>query len=126
MMNETMDTILINGLEVNCVLGMLDHERTNTQKVIFNVELYTSFAEVAKSNDIKDTLNYADVASLIERTSIDLKAEMVEFLAENLVKTIYEQYKDKLFGLKLEILKPEILSNTDSVGVRIVRMFRDH
>jgi 7,8-dihydroneopterin aldolase/epimerase/oxygenase len=126
MMNETMDTILINGLEVNCVLGMLDHERTNTQKVIFNVELYTSFAEVAKSNDIKDTLNYADVASLIERTSIDLKAEMVEFLAENLVKTIYEQYKDKLFGLKLEILKPEILSNTDNVGVRIVRMFRDH
>lgn len=119
------DTILINNLRVSCILGMLPKERISPQTVVFNVELYTDFSAVAVSNDIKDTINYAEVAELIEQTSIDIKAEMVEFLAAKIIEKLQAKYSSALFGLKMEILKPEIMPNTSSVGICVTRMFKD-
>lgn len=118
------DTILINGLEFECIIGMLPKERTTPQKIIFNVELYTDFSKVCVSDDITDTINYALAVDIIKEISVNLKAKMVEFLASNIISALKANFKD-LKGVSLEILKPEIIPETKSVGIRVLRMFEE-
>ncbi len=120
---NTYDTILINALEVECILGMLPKERITPQKVIFNVELYTDFSKVSVTDNVEDTINYALASQIIKEIAVGLKANMVEFLAENIIAALRTNFKHSLKGVSLEILKPEIMPETKSVGVKVCRMF---
>ena len=117
MMLNAYDTILINELEFNCILGMLPFERTTPQRVIFNVELYTDFSKVSQTDNVKDTINYALAVQIIKEVAIGLKANMVEYLAENIIEALRTNFKDSLKGISLEILKPQIMPETKSVGI---------
>lgn len=119
------DTILINELEFNCILGMLPFERTTPQRVIFNVELYTDFSKVSQTDNVKDTINYALAVQIIKEVAIGLKANMVEYLAENIIEALRTNFKDSLKGISLEILKPQIMPETKSVGIRVSRIFSE-
>ena len=53
------DTVMINGLQFTCIIGMLPEERISEQRVIINAELYTDFNQVSQSDSIAHTVNYA-------------------------------------------------------------------
>ena len=40
------------------------------------------------------------------------------------IKVLKDRFADSLFGVSIEVLKPDILSNVDSVGIRMTRMFK--
>ena len=48
---------------------------------------------------------------------------MVEFLGNHLINALKERFADGLIGVTIEVLKPDILNNVDSVGIRMTRMF---
>ena len=54
-----MDTLKINGIEVECVLGDLPEERTREQKIQVDVSLELDLEAASASDSIDDTVDYA-------------------------------------------------------------------
>ena len=118
------DTVIINGLVFSCIIGLLPEERVKEQRVIVNAELYTCFDRISESDDIAHTVNYAEAADIIFSESVSCRAETVEFLGNRLINALKERFAESLHGITLEVLKPDILKNVDSVGIRMTRMFK--
>ena len=101
--------ILIENLMFETVIGILDFERTTPQKVQIDCSIDYPYSE-------GNFINYADVATHIERTMQDKKFELIETALEILsdsLKTLFPMIAE----LSLTIRKPNILSNC-TVGVQ--------
>ena len=114
-----MDKIVIEGLEVNSVIGVYDWEREQAQKLIFDVRLTTDLSRPMQSDNVADTIDYAKVAQLIEELTQKHRPELLERLADLLIKAIFARYP--VTEVWLKIVKPDILSQAEKVGVEICR-----
>lgn len=77
-MSETSDHLVLNGLEVSCIIGDLPEERRREQvlKVDVTLELNLSRAEV--SDALADTVDYAKLVSKIDAALREAKCRMIE------------------------------------------------
>ena len=57
------DKVLINDLTVDAILGILPEERVQAQRVVINLTIFTDTQPAAKSQNIADTVNYAELSS---------------------------------------------------------------
>jgi len=105
--------ILIENLEFEAVIGILEVERKNKQKLMVNCEI-----EYEKKQNFID---YAEVCNLIEKTIKEEKFKLLEDAVDNIEKKLLQKYPQMKF-LKLKIQKPEILKNA-LVGIEIVRKY---
>lgn len=92
--------IHIEDLTFTCIIGILDFERKNTQKVIINVEIEYDFDN--------DFINYAEVANLIKKTLINQKFLLIEDALKDLTLQLKNKFS-KINTLYLKITKPSIL-----------------
>ncbi len=92
--------IHIEDLTFTCIIGILDFERKNTQKVIINVEIEYDFDD--------DFINYAEVANLIKKTLINQKFLLIEDALKDLTLQLKNKFS-KINTLYLKITKPSIL-----------------
>lgn len=96
-------TIFIESLEFKTIIGVLDFERTNPQRVIVDLELKYRYEN-------GEFLNYADLCALIQESMHQKRFELLEDALLTLQKDICAQYPQIEF-LKLKIAKPDILKN---------------
>ena len=96
-------TIHIEALTFEVIIGLLDFERKTAQKVVVSLEI----EYVYEKNHF---INYADVASLVEKKLHLEKYELLEEALLGLKETIIVNYPSikKLF---IKISKPNILQN---------------
>lgn len=73
-----MDTLKINGIEVECVLGDLPEERTREQKILVDVSLELDLETAADSDSIDDTVDYALLVGNIREALEDAKCRLLE------------------------------------------------
>jgi len=106
-------TIHIEDLSFECILGLLDFERLNPQKVIINLELDYEYQEVF--------INYADVAVLIQETLINNKYELIETALNDLF-TLLSKAFPLIKKLHIKITKPDILPNCN-VSVSNIKIY---
>ncbi|WP_211436533.1 MULTISPECIES: dihydroneopterin aldolase [unclassified Campylobacter] len=100
-----MITTLIKDYEFETIIGLLEFERLNPQKVRINVEFQSS-----------DFIDYVEVINFIESIYNEHKFETVENSLEVCAKNLKDKFSS-LTSLKMEILKTEILNNA-LVGAR--------
>ena len=74
----TMDTLKINGIEVECVLGDLPEERTREQKILVDVSLEMDLESASASDMISDTVDYALLVGNIREALEDAKCRLLE------------------------------------------------
>jgi len=94
--------IHIEDLTFTCIIGILEFERKNAQKVIINVKIKYTFDD--------EFINYAEVADFIKTTMINEKF----LLIEDAIQTLQLQLKNKFLKIStlyLKITKPSILSD---------------
>ena len=115
-----LDKIFINDLQVEAILGINPEERTIKQPILLNLILFTDTRPAALSQDIADTINYAEVATLVKQTVENAEAWLVETLAEELAGILLHRYP-LIQQLKLRIEKPSAIPFTRSVGIEIHR-----
>ena len=95
-------TIHIEDLKFQCIIGILDFERTQEQDVIVNLEIdYTYNSEF---------INYADVAALLQDTMQKEKFLLIEDALEHLSSLLKINFSNIIL-LNLKITKPSILPN---------------
>lgn len=60
-----MDRIRIEGIEVRCVVGVYPEERLRTQRLLVDLELGLSLDEAARSERVRDSVDYAALVSQV-------------------------------------------------------------
>ncbi|MAZ75810.1 MAG: dihydroneopterin aldolase [Micavibrio sp.] len=109
--------IFIKDLELNMLIGVLDEEKTSKQRVIVNIEMDVEPNTQWQKDSISDVVSYADV---IERVQMIANADHIN-LVETLVEKIAEATLSfpSVLSARVNVQKPDIISNTQSVGAEI-------
>ena len=94
-------TITIKDLKFQCILGILDFERTIPQDVLINIEIQYIY----KKNTF---INYAEVSDLVKREMQKCKFLLIEDALEHLSKKLKETFS-LIQSINLKIAKPTIL-----------------
>ena len=112
------DLIFIEGLTVFAQIGVYDWEQQIKQKLIFDVEMAWDTRQAA-ADDVKLTLNYAQVSEFI----IDYVQSKPFLLIERVANEVAEQLQQrfKITWLRLKLSKPKAVAQASNVGVIIER-----
>ncbi len=114
-----MDTVFINDLRINTIIGIYDWERQVRQTVSFDIEMAHNNRTAATTDNIEHALNYKAVA---KRTIALVEASeclLVESLAEKVAEMIRTEFQ--VPWLRLTLKKPGALRGAKDVGVTIER-----
>lgn len=114
-----MDTVLIESLGVDTVIGVYDWERRITQRLEIDLELATDIRPAAQTDDIVLTLDYAAISARIGDFASRHEFALVETFAERLAETLRDDFG--ILWLRLTVRKPGAVASAASVGVRIER-----
>lgn len=119
-----MDTIFLNDLRVETVIGIFDWERKVRQTISIDLELAADIRRAAATDAIEDTLNYKAVAKrligFVEASDFGL----VETLAERIAEIVVTEFD--VPRVKVTLHKPGAVRGSKDVGVIIEREPSDY
>ena len=113
------DTIRIRGLKVEAIVGVHAWERKVARPVVIDLELAADVARAAKSDALKDAVDYAAVAQAVSAFTGASQFQLIETLAERLAEKLQKDFK--LAWLRLEVHKPGAIAGAQDVSVSIER-----
>ena len=86
------DSILIEGLVVETIVGVYDWEREVTQVLVVDLEMAWDNRIPGASDDVADALDYAAVSALVEQCLKALKPKLLEHGAEVLAERLQREF----------------------------------
>lgn len=113
------DIIFIEGLEIETIIGVYEHERDIKQKVLLDIEMTIPESDAANSDDLRHTVDYDAVSKLVTSYVIDTQYQLIESLAEQVASLVLGAFATD--SLKLKLSKPGAVKNAKSVGLIILR-----
>ncbi len=116
---EGMDRICLHGLQVKAVIGVFGWEREAQQTLILDLDLGVDISAAARSDDIKDAVDYKAVSREVVHFTRQSRYRLVESLAEAIAQLILDQFK--VSWLRVKINKRWALRNVHDVGIIIER-----
>lgn len=114
-----MDTIFIDQLAVETLIGVYDWERTIRQRVVLDLEMDFDIGPAAAADDVELTLNYKAVAKSVIAFVESADFLLVETLSERIATLILDEFPVSRVSLRLN--KPFALRGAAGVGIRITR-----
>ncbi len=114
-----MDTIFIERLEIDTVIGLYDWERQIRQRVSLDLEMAVDTRAAAADDDVDRTLDYAAVAERVIAFVEASEFKLVETLAEHVARLILDEFGVARVSLRLD--KPMAVRDAKTVGIRITR-----
>ena len=114
-----MDKVFIEALQIECVIGIYDWERTIKQPVVLDIEMAFDNRIPAASDDIALTLNYKDVSKRLIEYVGQSGFGLVETLAERCAGIILDEFS--VSHVRLKLSKPGAVRGARAVGVIIER-----
>jgi dihydroneopterin aldolase len=117
---SSMDKIHIEGLEVLALIGLYDWEREHQQRLIVDVELSADLSMAAQTDDVDNTLNYAQIAQGISEFAARSEFKLIEALASHMVDWLLQTFP-MLKTVRLKLSKPDILANAKNVAVEFTK-----
>ena len=115
-----MDTIFIQGLQTQAIIGIYDWEREEPQPLVFDIEMSTDLAKAAQSDAIADTVDYAEVSEDVTSFVEQSRVELLETLAEQILAMIFAK-QTAVSEIRLAISKPQAVPNAETVGLIMTR-----
>lgn len=112
------DTILIKNLHIDAFVGIYDFEQENLQPLVFDIKITSATGFFALEGDLRKSVDYAQVAALVQEFVQAKKHLLLETLVEEVAQLLLANFSMK--KLKLKIFKPKALKNA-LVGVKISR-----
>ena len=97
--------LFINNLEVFANHGLFEEENRLGQKFIFSIECELDYKKALFSDEMTDSISYADIADVVVETATSNTYNLLERLAGEILKNIFEKFP-QIENVKLEINKP--------------------
>jgi len=115
------DTLILKDCRFNAVIGVFPKERETTQPLFVDVELSLDIRKAAKSDCMKDTVDYRPVHAAVKEHVEKHEYFLIETLAERLAAMILKKFPVKAVTLTVKKPKPMEKRKGAWVGVRISR-----
>ena len=119
MFHTEFDVVFVKGLKIEAVIGVYAWERAITQPLLIDIALETDVSRAAGSDDVNDALNYKAVCDDVSDWCQEIKAKLLEHLAEQIADKLLAKYASH--KVTLSIAKPTAIKQADAVGVQITR-----
>ena len=113
------DTVFIEDLCIETIIGIYDWEREIRQIVSIDLEMATDNSKAAATESIDDALNYKAVAKRLIQFVEDSEFQLVETMAERIGEIVLNEFNVPWMRLKLS--KPGAVTGSKAVGVIIER-----
>jgi len=114
-----MDTVFIEGLEVETLIGAYDWERHVRQCLQLDLRLAWDIRAAAHRDELDKALDYAEVAQVIESFAAESGFRLVETFADRLAAHLMARFGIR--WIQLRVTKPGVNPRGRRLGVEIER-----
>ncbi|AWL11097.1 Dihydroneopterin aldolase [Saliniradius amylolyticus] len=115
-----MDTIYIEKLGVESLIGVYDWERHSPTSLLLDVTLGVDLQPATLSDDVTDTVDYARVAETLEEVAAQSQFELLEALAGKMIERLFNDFVT-IQRVRLKVSKPGILPLAENVAIEMQR-----
>jgi dihydroneopterin aldolase len=113
--------IFLRNHEVPVQIGAHDFEKTQAQRVIFNVELFVPYAlSTPQADQLSEVVDYDFVRELIAQRIGQGHVELQETLCDDLASQMLAH--PLVQAVRLSSCKPDVYPDCEAVGVEVFRM----
>ena len=114
-----MDIIFIDDFRLSTLIGIYPREKLVPQTIEMSLQIGTSIVHAGASDDISDTINYADVVERLRSELATRHFNLLEKLAEYVAALLIEDFG--ACWVRVSIAKLGMLRGVRRVGVVIER-----
>lgn len=90
-----MDKIIVRDAVFFCNIGVSPKERSRKQKIFADIEVFFDTRKAAQKDDLKFTINYSDVFSLVKNIAEKKEYRLIETLANKIAEGILDKFDAK-------------------------------
>jgi dihydroneopterin aldolase len=113
----------LKSFQVDCIVGIYEHERQTPQTVVMDIDLDYDFAAAAASDAIGDAVDYDRVASGVTELVQRRAFQLIETMAEETAAMLLERLA-QVRTVRVEIRKPAAVPAAACAFVRVERTRR--
>lgn len=114
-----MDSVFIEQLAVDTIIGVYDWERTGPQRLLLDLQMAWDICPAAAGDELRHTLDYAAVSEHVLVFAERHDFELVETFADRLAAELMQVFS--IPWLRLKLTKPGAVLQARGVGVEIER-----
>ena len=111
--------VFVRDLDLMALIGIYDHEKTDPQRIIVNIDLSVQEGEGPQDDDIGHVVSYEIVVKKVEQIIAEGHINLVETLCEKIAAACLRD--KRVVAARVRVEKPDIIKNARSVGVEIER-----
>ena len=111
------EVIHIKNLMLKTKFGFYPKEKKISQRLIFNLKIYT-VKNVYRDSRLEDVVDYDKIVKIIKNILME-NINFLETLAEKIINKIFDDRRIIKINIKIE--KPDAVSECDSVGYEITK-----
>ena len=115
------DRIKLEGLEVEAGIGVYDHERGVTQRLVIDVTAETDVAAAAATDELSLSLDYDAFARICREEATTQHHELIETVAEKIAGRILAEHPGRVQRVHVRVAKPGAVPDARTVAVEITR-----
>ena len=115
------DKIILRGAQFHGKHGVSPEERIVGGRIVVDVEMEYDLARAGESDDIADTISYADVFKTVRHLVEDTESLLIEALATKIVNALFEKFPANALTVYVRKHPPPIRGVVESAGVEIRR-----
>ena len=114
-----LDTVRIERLELDCIIGINSWERLTRQRITIDISLDADLSAAGKSDSLTETIDYRTIAKTVTREVEESSFGLVEALARRIAEICLEHPRVEF--AEVTVRKPGAVRNASDVGVTVRR-----
>jgi dihydroneopterin aldolase len=118
-----MSKIFLEDVKIYAYHGVLPEENTIGTYYLLNLEIHTDLWKASESDDLNDTISYADINDIIHG-EMKIKSKLLEHVAGRIISKTYEQFPEISY-IKLKITKtaPPMQGEMKGASIELEKSF---
>lgn len=118
-----MSKIFLEDVKIYAYHGVLPEENTIGTYYLLNLEIHTDLWRASESDDLSDTISYADINDIIH-TEMKIKSKLLEHVAGRIISKISESFPEISY-IKLKITKtaPPMQGEMKGASIELEKSF---
>ncbi len=115
------DKVLISRIDCLAVIGVTPEERALKQRLSIDVEFLIDSRKAAKTDSLKDAIDYAEVAAAVADICGKQPYHLIETVAERIAERVLADFPTPGTRILVRKISPVAEPGVDYVSLEIVR-----
>lgn len=118
-MKATQMYLLLEGVKIYAYHGVLPQENTVGSYYYINLKLKTNFETAAQTDNLKDTISYADIYTKVQE-EMKIPSKLLEHVCKRIALRLFNDFPS-IEELDIELYKenPPMNACADKIGVSV-------